>query len=41
MVDDQTVAVRGAETVCHYCEGDAKVHFSFSQQSLRMGRNYH
>jgi hypothetical protein len=29
MADDQTVALRGAETVCHYCEGDAKVNFSF------------
>jgi hypothetical protein len=29
MADDQTVAVRGAETVCHYCEGHAKTNFSF------------
>jgi hypothetical protein len=36
--NDRTVAVRGAETVCHYCEGDMKVNFfHFSQQSLWMG----
>jgi hypothetical protein len=29
MADDQAVAVRGAETVCHPCEGDAKANFSF------------
>jgi transposase len=29
MADDQTVATRGAETVCHYCNGDPKANFSF------------
>jgi hypothetical protein len=28
MADDQTVAVRGVETVHHYCDGDAKANFS-------------
>jgi hypothetical protein len=31
MADDQTIAVRGAETVYHYSEGDAKLNFSSSQ----------
>jgi hypothetical protein len=29
MADDQMLALRGAETVCHYCESDAKANFSF------------
>jgi hypothetical protein len=29
MTDDQTVTVRGAETVCYSCEGRAKANFSF------------
>jgi hypothetical protein len=27
MADDQTIAVRGAETICHDCEGNAKANF--------------
>jgi hypothetical protein len=29
MADDQTIAVRGAETICHDCEGNAKANFWF------------
>jgi hypothetical protein len=29
MADDQTIAVRGVETVCYSCEGHAKAIFSF------------
>jgi hypothetical protein len=29
MIDDQMVAVRGAETVCHYYKSDAKANFPF------------
>jgi hypothetical protein len=29
MADDETVAIRGAETVSHFCDGDRKANFSF------------
>jgi hypothetical protein len=29
VADDQTVAARGAETVCHYSDGAAQMNFSF------------
>jgi hypothetical protein len=29
MANDQMVAVRGAETMCHYCEGGVKANFAF------------
>jgi hypothetical protein len=29
MLDDQTVAIRGPEAICHYCDGDTRANFSF------------
>jgi hypothetical protein len=41
MADDQTVDVRGAETVCHYCESDPKANFPFFVTITRDSQNYH
>jgi hypothetical protein len=41
MAYDQTIAVRGVETVCHYYESDAKASFLCFATIIADGQNYH